>query len=74
MGSQEVIEVIPLTAPSKGEKRQSSEALHRTDESKQFETTLDTQAAIQASRLLTSGLYFGLVGRAFTVALAGLEA
>ena len=48
MGSQEV---IPRTA------------LRRTNESKQLETTLNTQAAIQASRLLTSGLFFGLVGR-----------
>ena len=63
MGNLEVIEVIPLTAPSKGEKRQSSTALHRADESKQLEATRITQVAIQASRLLTSGLLFGLMGR-----------
>ena len=60
MGSQEVIH---RTAQSMGGKRQSSKVLHRTNESKQLEATLNTQAAIQASRLLTSGLIFGLVGR-----------
>ena len=71
MGSQEV---IPRTAPSMGGKRQSSEALHRTNESKQLEATRITQAAIQASRLFTSGLLFGLAGRdhAITAALGGL--
>ena len=56
-------EVIPRTAQSMGGKRQSSKALHRTNESKQLEATHITQAAIQASRLLTSGLLFGLVCR-----------
>ena len=60
MGSQEI---IPRTALSMGGKRQRSKTLHRTNESKQFEETLITQAAIQAARLLTSGLLFGLVGR-----------
>ena len=44
MGNLEVIEVIPLTAPSNGEKRQSTDALHRADESKQLEATRITQA------------------------------
>ena len=52
MGSQEVIH---RTAPSVGRKRQSSKALHRTNESKQLEAAL--------IRPLTSGLLFGLVGR-----------
>ena len=60
MGSQEI---IPRTEQSMGGQRQSSKALHRTNESKQLEATLNTQAAIHASRLLTSGLLFGLVGR-----------
>ena len=60
MGNQEV---FPRTALSKGGKRQSSKVLNRTNESKQLEATLFTQAAIQASRLLTSGLFFGLMGR-----------
>ena len=56
-------EIIPRTAQPMGGKRQSSEALHRTNESKQLEATRKTQVAIQASKLLTSGLSFGLVGR-----------
>ena len=60
MGSQDV---IPRIAQSIGGKRQSSKALHRTNESKQLEATLITQAVIQASRLSTSGLLFVLVGR-----------
>ena len=60
MGSQEV---IPRAAQSMGGKRQSSKVLQRTNESKQLEATLNTLAAIQASRLLTSGLLFVLVGR-----------
>ena len=40
-----------------------SKALHRTNESKQLEATRITQAAIQASKLFSSGLLFGLVGR-----------
>ena len=65
--AKELIHGKPGSHPSycavHGEKRQSSKALHRTNESKQLEATLITQAAIQASRLLTSGLLFGLVGR-----------
>ena len=60
MGSQEI---IPRTALSMGGQRQSSETLHQTNESKHLEAGLNTQAAIRASSLLTSGLYFGLVGR-----------
>ena len=60
MGSQEVIH---RTAPSMEGRRQSSKALHRTNLSKQLEATHINQAVIQASRLLTSGLLFGLVGR-----------
>ena len=58
MGSQEI---IPRTAQSTGGQRQSSKTLQRTNESKQLEATLVTQAAIQASRLLTSELLLGLV-------------
>ena len=51
-----------------GRKEAELQSMHRTNEatrsnSKQLEATHITQAAIQASRLLTSGLLFGLVGR-----------
>ena len=56
-------EIIHRTAQFMGGKRQSSKTLRRANESKQLEATLITQAVIQASRLLTSGLLFGPVGR-----------
>ena len=47
MGSQEIIR----------------RAVQSTGGKKQLEATLSTQAAIQASRLLTSGMFFGLMSR-----------
>ena len=66
-------EIIHRTAQFMGGKRQSSKTLRRANESKQLEATLITQAVIQASRLLTSGLLFGLVGRDQRPARRALE-
>ena len=60
MGNQEG---IPRTAPVHERKEAELQRTSPNQESKQLEATRITQAAIQASKLLTSGLQFGLVGR-----------